>query len=990
MQGSNRRRTWQALCAVLLPLAVSNCGCLAPPPAPPAPDAGTKEEAPSIDAFAADRSAVTSGEAFDGSAAQGTVALSWQVQGAALVELYDGDQPVSLASCAPAEGAAGCHEAGTLVVRPTESATFRLIASRTEEPCAFQADGAPTEPERCATESVAVAVHPPPRIELTADATTVLEGETATLHYAVTNAASFSLGLVEIVGGERRFRACVPASEAGDGAPCVLPESGGSVDTEGDVAFADVTHSFTFGAIAEGLAGDGVGDIAAGDLELTIAVEGAPTIGSFTVDDSTVRAGDTVTLQWTTSDSDGVSLSASPNNVVQSDLAGCTSVDAAGAGSCQVQIAAGAPEGDIVFSLVASAAGKPDSAPASQVVSVGVSPELTLGISPAELPEGGGAVTVSWSAPGALSARLVDDVNPGALLDTSDGTGSELCAGGADAAACEPEADAAEIPGVIVSTQYTLTVENEFGPTSATVAVSVAGQPAISTLALGGTDVLAGGPAIVDRDSADLSFTTANAASTVLERAPAPPQGCSPDLAWVSEASFSGATSGTEALADLTSHLCFRLSALGGGGQVARRTFRVVRTPEVQGFSVDDQTVTIGQALTLSWQTSNATSVSVSATPVGAVTQEDLAGCAQVAGDGTGSCTLSVQPGTPLGDVTFQLVAAGLEDTSAAPETTSVTVGVAPVLDSFDNNPKTIGVASDVTLSWASQDGARVQIHDDTGALAHETTTLSEVAAGSFVVSGVGATTTWTLTVSSEYGSAQAQVTTFFGPSFDVLTMNGDDASDGQGDVVTGDVTLAWETSNATSVEVFDAPAPAGGDCGALVADDFASLGASAADGSLQLAGVVEDRCLRLLATNAAMQESEVRALLKEHPEALSLSTTPGTITRSAGGTILVEMSLRGAEELVLVADYLNADGTVVGSSTVCTEASLNSGSLSGGAAVDDVSCSDTYDQPSVICVGCRLMPAAATAIRYRVTGADAEGDEAPLDTSGGGDVTVQ
>ena len=237
------------------------------------------------------------------------------------------------------------------------------------------------------------------------------------------------------------------------------------------------------------------------------------------------------------------------------------------------------------------------------------------------------------------------------------------------------------------------------------------------------------------------------------------------------------------------------------------------------------------------------------------------------------------------------------------------------------------------------------------------------------------------------FGQATAQATTFFGLSFDAIAVNGDDGLDGVSSFVTGAASVQWTTSNASAVQAFLGSVPTNLDCSQ--AADYASVATGAASGNAALGTLTRDRCLKLVATNAAPQTSSVFVRLIELPEVTSMSTSPGSITRAAGGTIVVGMGLRGAVHLSLIVDYLDTNGVVQSSADVCTEASLNSGSLAGGAGVDNVSCRDTYDGTGCIAL-CRKIPAGTATMHYRVAATDEEAESASGQTSGAGDVTVQ
>lgn len=926
-----------------------------------------------IEAFAADRASVTSGLKA-GAAVQGSATLSWKTVDADVVTLFANDEQIDLSACTPTPPATSCIQAGSISVSPAEETTYRLAAGAGEAPCG------PSE-SRCSEESVTIAVLPPAEVILSTADAEVAPGADVSISYLARDAATLTIGVVVIEGNERRLEPCALAG-TDPAAPCELPAVGDAPAPSGTITFLDVQSPFALAALATNGAEDGLGDVVDGEVELRIDVEGAPRVASFAPGDETVKAGDVVVLSWTVENATSVALSASPASAVSAGLGGCTGVDAAdGSGSCAVTLAASTAPGAVVFSLVASGADL-SSAPASAIVNVGLAPEPTLVANPEELPAEGGTARLSWTAVGADRARLEQDGV--ALVDTADGTGAADCLEGA-AGECDAAADAIEV-AVSVNGTFTLVVENAFGQAATQAQVRIAGTPSIDVLALGGDNGI-DGLAVADAATETLAWATTDAAATILEGAPFPAAGCAaPDAAWQVVAGFPGGAAGSFDVAVSSAQQCLRLTAEGSQGQQTRQLLEVARAPEIASFEVDDDTIARGQPLVLSLQTSFASSVAITVSPLGAALASELEGCASVDGTGFATCTIVVQPGTPLGDVTFSAVAAGARDTASAPRTRVITVGTAPTVTAFTSGPSTLTAAGDVTLAWQTTDGARLVILDDTGAEAFSSNDVGAVATGDVVITAVSRTTTWTFTVSNPFGDASAQATTFLGPSFDSLTVNGEDALDGTASFVTGDASATFATRDATGVEAFLADVPTDGDCAAAVG--YASVGATGANATLALGPVLRDQCLRLVATNAAAQSSAVHARLVDRPEVASLQTSPGTISRDAGGTIVVDLGVRGATTLDVVVEHLGADGAVLASETVCTEGSLNSGALSGGALVDAVSCADTWDNSGCI-LFCRRLPATTASLRYRAVAADEEADAAERDSSGGEDVSV-
>ncbi len=157
--------------------------------------------------------------------------------------------------------------------------------------------------------------------------------------------------------------------------------------------------------------------------------------------------------------------------------------------------------------------------------------------------------------------------------------------------------------------------------------------------------------------------------------------------------------------------------------------------PVVNAFTANPSTITAGQSSTLSWTTTNATTVSISGVT------------------GTQPATGSV-PVSPAATTTYTLTATGPGGTATA--TTAIVVNpAAPVIVSFAASPSTITAGQSSTLSWTTTNATTVSIDNGVGA---------QPVNGSVSLSPAG-TTTYVLTAtnaagSSTTGSATVTVTT--------------------------------------------------------------------------------------------------------------------------------------------------------------------------------------------------------------------------------------
>ncbi|HUY82226.1 MAG TPA: alkaline phosphatase family protein [Acidobacteriaceae bacterium] len=179
--------------------------------------------------------------------------------------------------------------------------------------------------------------------------------------------------------------------------------------------------------------------------------------------------------------------------------------------------------------------------------------------------------------------------------------------------------------------------------------------------------------------------------------------------------------------------------ATGSGGSATQTTtVQVVQpvTPQITSFTADPTTVNAGQSTTLSWQTTNATSVAISPAPQ----QSDTAGALSTSG--------SVS--TPVSQTTtFTLTATG----PGGSATQSVTVTV-PITLSFTVSPQTITAGQSVTLSWQVSGGTASSLNIDNGVC--NSCTLPQGTA----TDSPPATTTYTATATVSGGTQVTQAAT--------------------------------------------------------------------------------------------------------------------------------------------------------------------------------------------------------------------------------------
>ncbi|MFO0746959.1 MAG: hypothetical protein U1F43_15000 [Myxococcota bacterium] len=728
--------------------------------------------------------------------------------------------------------------------------------------------------------------------------------------------------------------------------------------------------------------------------ELPLLVLDAPAVTAAGLEDDTVLPGARVGLSWKTDHAAFVTVTEDSGAIAPSELASCSAVGGIdGFGSCIFQLPLEVQPGDIHLSVVAVGPTGARSEPETLTLAIGLAPTATFTASPLTLPQGGGDVGLSWTAASAAHVVVVDDgIVPITIVDSDEGT---MCDGGQP---CTPAAGLITVAAVQSST-YTLRAWNDFGETVKTASVALEGAPVITLLTLGGVDVHDQSVVIAGTSAElDWSVTELGASDEVrLERAPLPtPDGsCDAVTDWTLVSGFplDGAADGNAMVDGLTATAeCFRFVAEDKDATPTQRdtsVFKVRKAPSITSLQADDITVQTGDVVTLTWATKAAYGVALTVAPVGAVTSQELAGCTAA----SGSCAVTIQPGTPLGDVTFVLVARGEEQAKSDASHVAVTVGIGAKLDAFTVTPPSATAAVDVDLAWKSVGGTSLVITTAAGQVFTSQDALA-IAAGDHAIAHVTATTTWTLVVANEFGSATGQVTVFIGPSIDALTVNGASGLDGTESIVTGPATVAWTTTSADGSQKLETTkAPANGNCATanlVWTKVYEAAPAPSASASASLGVVTDNLCVRLTVANSQTppQSSSATFLLRELPEVVELSTSPAHIA-AAGGTVIIDMGIRGATGLTLTAQYRDASGAVVGTRAVCNQGSLNNGTLTGGAAVDSVSCAHTIAACNLLCLN-NGMPAGTKSVRYLLSVGDVEGDAASSTTAGGDDVTVQ
>ncbi len=233
----------------------------------------------------------------------------------------------------------------------------------------------------------------------------------------------------------------------------------------------------------------------------------------------------------------------------------------------------------------------------------------------------------------------------------------------------------------------------------------------------------------------------------------------------------------------------YTLTATGSNGSIVIRTATVhvnavITSCSIDNFTANPNTINQGASSTLSWNTTNCTSVSINQ------------GIGNVSVDGTRTVT----PGVTT---TYILTATGRNSTL---DTRSVTVTVKPIvqnctINSFTANPNTITSGQSSTLAWSTTNCTNVTISN----LGYNVPTSGQQEVWPTV------TTTYTLTAYSVGGKSQTRnVTVTVKPISQICTINSFTANPTTINPGASSV-LSWSTSGCESVVLNGTEVPAYG-----------------------------------------------------------------------------------------------------------------------------------------------------------------------------------
>lgn len=219
----------------------------------------------------------------------------------------------------------------------------------------------------------------------------------------------------------------------------------------------------------------------------------------------------------------------------------------------------------------------------------------------------------------------------------------------------------------------------------------------------------------------------------------------------------------------------YTLTAFGASSNATAEvtiTVASANDPVITGFTAQPLAIVAGGSTTLSWSTQNVSTVDIDN------------------GVGTGLQANGTIQVSPAQSITYTLTAHGTSGTDIT-ESVDVTVTTAaPAIQQFTAQPTSVTAGQSATLSWATTDATEVMIDNGVG---------MQGPSGSVMVTPA-MTTTYHLTATGPGGSASADVTVSVQPAgapvIQSFTASPQQIAPG------GQVTLAWQTSAATTVRI--------------------------------------------------------------------------------------------------------------------------------------------------------------------------------------------
>ncbi len=441
----------------------------------------------------------------------------------------------------------------------------------------------------------------------------------------------------------------------------------------------------------------------------------APKCDSFTAVPATINAGQSSTLTWATTNATAVTI----NNGV-----GSVAVD----GSRSV-----APTQTTTYTLTATGTGGSVTCPVTVTVSTPTpAPKCdSFTATPTSINQGQSS-TLTWATTNATTVTINNGIGSVAV----DGT---------------------RTVSPTVTTTYTLTATGTGGTVTCPVTVTVIPAPDAPKC-----DSFTATPASINRGASSvLAWATTNATTVT-----------------INNGIGSVAVDGSMTVSPIQT-TTYTLTASGTGGTVTCPvTVTVIQpdpVPTCDSFTAAPATINRGESSTLTWTTTNATTVVINQ------------GIGSVAVDGTRLVT-------PTQTTTYTLTASNTSGNVSCPVTvTVVQPPAAPTCDSFTASPATIDKGQSSTLTWATTNATTVVINQGIGSVAVDGTRLVTPTQ----------TTTYTIRATGNGGiEAACSVTVTVTEPDTAPTCDSFTASPMSLPVGGGSTELTWATTRATTVVI--------------------------------------------------------------------------------------------------------------------------------------------------------------------------------------------
>lgn len=164
-------------------------------------------------------------------------------------------------------------------------------------------------------------------------------------------------------------------------------------------------------------------------------------------------------------------------------------------------------------------------------------------------------------------------------------------------------------------------------------------------------------------------------------------------------------------------------------------------------FSASTNTIAAGQSVALTWQSTGATSVTITASPTSGSGSRTVTTSAQASGSVNDS---------PTETTTYTAIATGTGGSSPAQSTiVQVAQAVQPQITQFTANPAAVGGGQTTTITWATTNATSVTISPSV----QQTDDAAPLPTSGSAIVAINAATTFTITATGPGGTATGQLT---------------------------------------------------------------------------------------------------------------------------------------------------------------------------------------------------------------------------------------